>query len=587
MTNYRFLNAKGLMALFLCAWSLYIFYPFSLSEPAITADGVTYVHIAKNIFLDGSPGWQATWAAPFFSVLMAVLYPLIGNFAVAGVVVSKIMTALLPLAAYLLAKEIFTPRIGIFAAVLTAFHPHFTFISGTIEPEVTYTTLQVLSLWAIWRAFKSSEVQKFRSSEAEETLPTSQLLNLSASSHRLTSHVSRYSWAVLGGILASLAYQTRSEGLLIFLFAVAAIGMTSLIKWVQGVKGSRDQNTGTLGSSNPRTIILSVVIASFILTSLPYLLFLKGTYGKVVLSPKSAYVQIWMKWKTYHDNDLGEQGNPELWGLNKNGKLMWQEPKGAGDLINYLMSHPEKSLRVYLQNFSQQIPGRIGNNSGQWLYPQVYPWYFAIPALFWITVSLLRKTDWDKTIFLLSPFAILFILPVFTGGWWKYLLPYSPFLIILAVAGADYLSEKFRWKYLLSVFTIVVAVYSLWAVKASLLLKHGNVNIMTRIAMAEEQKKAGEWAQKRFKGTPNYMIQWSKLAYYLNGRWTAMPVTDYYGMVWYARKNRVDYLVFETSGRGESEEIVRIMGNTPDLKVAGIYESQGRSYGIVFLQLRK
>lgn len=580
MTNYRFLNAKGLMALFLCAWSLYIFYPFSLPESPITADGVTYVHIAKNIVLDGSPGWQATWAAPFFSVLMAVLYPLTGNFAVAGMVVSKIMTILLPLAAYLLAKEIFTPRIGIFAAVLTAFHPHFTFISGTIEPEVTYTTLQVFSLWAIWRAFKSSEVQKFRSSEAEETLPTSQLLNLSASSHRLTSHVSRYGWAILGGILASLAYQTRSEGLLIFVFAMAGL---IIIAFVQKFRSSEVQKLHLTF----HVLRLTVIVVAFTLTSLPYLLLLKGTYGKVVLSPKSAYVQIWMKWRIYHDNNLGEQGNPELWGLSKSGKLMWQEPKGAGDLINYLMSHPEKSLRVYLQNFSQQIPGRIGNNSGQWLYPQVYPWYFAIPALFWITVSLRRRTDWDKTIFLLSPFAILFILPVFTGGWWKYLLPYSPFLIILAVAGADYLSGKFRWKYLLSVFTIVVAVYSLWAVKASLLLKHGNVNIMTRIAMAEEQKKAGEWAQKRFKGTPNYMIQWSKLAYYLNGRWTAMPVADYNGMVWYAKKNKADYLVFETSGRGESEEIVRIMGNTPDLKVADIYESQGISYGIVFLELKK
>ena len=105
--------------------------------------------------------------------------------------------------------------------------------------------------------------------------------------------------------------------------------------------------------------------------------------------------------------------------------------------------------------------------------------------------------------------------------------------------------------------------------------------------MLEEQKKAGEWAQKHFKGIPNYMVQWSKLAYYLNGRWTAMPVTDYYGMVWYAKKNKVDYLAFETSGRGESGEIVRVMGNTPDLEVADVYESTTTGYSVVFLRLRK
>lgn len=565
------------ISIFLLVWSLYLFYPFNLSEPGISADGVTYVHIAKNIFLDGSPGWQATWAAPFFSVLIAAIYPVVGNFAVAGMVVSKIMTILLPLTVFLLGKALFNNRVGITAAVLTAFHPHFTFISGMLEPEATYTTLQVFSLWAIWRAFKSSgQWSGVRGHESEET----------AYGSRLTA--GGYLWAILGGILASLAYQTRSEGLLIFVFAMAALGVISFIKWVQGSKGSRGQGGArTLGSWNPRILILSIMIASFILTSLPYLIFLKETYGKWVLSPKSSYVQTWMKWRIYHDNELGEQGNPELWGLSKNGKLMWQEPKGIGDLVSYLMSQPEKSLRVYLLNFSRQIPGRIPNNSGQWLYPQVYPWYFVVPAFFWIIVSRRRKEDWEKTIFLLSPFLILFILPIFSDGWWKYLLPYAPFLIILAVAGVSDLCERFHWKHLLPALTIVIVIYSLWTVKASPLVKHGDRGVTMRGSMLEEQKKAGLWAQKRFAGIPNYMVQWSKLAYYLNGRWIAFPVTDYNGIVWYARKNKADYVVFETGGRSESEELIGILGNTADLEVADLYESETSGYSVVFFRLKK
>ncbi len=66
-----------------------------------------------------------------------------------------------------------------------------------------------------------------------------------------------------------------------------------------------------------------------------------------------------------------------------------------------------------------------------------------------------------------------------------------------------------------------------------------------------------------------------------------MPAADYYGMVWYAKKNSVDYLVFETSGRGESEELARIMGNTPDLELADVYESQTNAYGVVFLKFKR
>ncbi|MEK9149485.1 MAG: hypothetical protein AAB267_05505, partial [Candidatus Desantisbacteria bacterium] len=262
------------------------------------------------------------------------------------------------------------------------------------------------------------------------------------------------------------------------------------------------------------------------------------------------------------------------------------EPKGLSDLAGYLMSHPRKSWEVYKNNFIMQMPWRVGNNSGQWLYPRVYPWYFVIPALFWVTVSLRRRMDWEKTILLLSPFAILFVLPVFTEGWWKYLLPYSPFLIIFAVAGLNSLCERFKWSYLLPAFTVIIVIYSLWAVKASPLVKHGDRSVVARGSMLEEQRKAGQWAQKRFKGTPNYMISWSKLAHYLNGRWTAMPVTTYEGMVWYARNNRVDYLVFETGGKGESEEIARVFENAPDLEVADVYQNSTNSYGIVFFKLR-
>lgn len=524
--------------LFLSISFIYVFSPFHYEEGLITADAVFDAQIVRNILLGDGLGWQATLQPPFQAILISAIYPITGNILISGVLVSKLMWWLLPIPVYLLTKEIFFVRTALISAILVFFHPHFS--SSGMEPTTTYSTLLLLGVSFAWLAFTKKS----------------------------------FFYSILGGLFFSFSYLARSEGLLIFLFSFACL----ILILIKELPNNRDTR---------KVLILLVLLTSFILASLPYVLFLKDTYGKIVLSPKSTYVQIWMKWRIYHDNDLGEQGNPELWGLSKKGKLMWQEPKGIGDLLQYLMSQPEKSMRVYLKNFSHQIPGRIPNNSGQWLYPQVYPWYFVIPALFWVVVSFTGREKRRETLFLLSSFAILFVLPVFSDGWWKYLLPYAPFLIILAVAGFSHIGERFHWRHLLPAAAIVIVIYSLWTVKASPLVKHGDRSVTARVSMAEEQKKAGAWAQKRFKATPNYMVQWSKLAYYLNGRWTAMPVTSYEGMIWYARRNRVDYLVFETSGRGESEEVIRDMWNIPDLEVADVYESQSTGYGVVFLRLKK
>lgn len=517
------------------SWFIYLFSPFHYDEGVISADGVTYAHIAKNILLDGTLGWQATWAPPFFSILIAGVYPFFSNLFVSGYIVTVVMLYLLPFSIYLLAGDMFGKKVGLLAAVLTGLHPHFLSIPGVNEPEVTYTTLLVFSVAFSWLAYSRTSLI----------------------------------YGILSGLFFSMAYLTRSEGIVIFLFILCAVTYLNI----------RDKK----GIKLPAYVI--VMIFAFTLTSAPYLVFLKGTYGKWVLSSKSSYVQIWMKWRIYHDNDFGEQGNPELWGLSKNGKLMWQEPKGVGDLITYLLSHPGKSLRVYMYNFSLQIPGKVPNSSGQERFPSVFPIYFFILAL--CAFAFHNKEILKRLLFLSSPFLILFVLPVFAEGWVKYLLPYLPFLIILASVGLTALAGKIsgdNMRNLLIAFVVLFIIsYDLWAIRPPAVTP----SAAYRGSMAVEQKKAGEWAQKRFAGTPNYMIQWSKLAYYLNGRWTAMPVTSYEGMIWYARKNRADYLVFETGGRGESEEFMREMGNIPDLEVAGVYESQTTGYGVVFFRLKK
>lgn len=518
----------------------YLFYPFHMEEPYISADAVFDAQITRNILLDGKLGWQATLQPPFQAILTSLVYPFIQNILLSGIMVSRLMALLLPLAVYLLAKELFNKKTASWAAALTFFHPHFFYASRVMEPTVTYACLLMFALYFTWRSHTRSGI-----------------IN-----------------AICGGIFFSLAWLSRSEGFLILIFIVLAFIILFFIK-------IRKQEE----SSNLKTLSLTaLLLVTFFILSSPYLFFLKDTYGKFVFSPKASYVQTWMKWKIYRDNNYGEIGNEELWGLNEQGKLKWQESKGAGDILRYLASHPQKSAKVYLTNLMSEIPGRIGGSSGQENYPQVYPFYFVIPALFWIFYVIKKKKEGEKAIFLLSPFLLLLILPVYTHGWWKYLAPYSPLLIIMAVAGMSRFFENNKYNYLLPLYGAMIILFSISVARVLPLTERESSYGQMKNSFVDAAKKAGEYAQQQFKGSPNYMVQWLKLAYYLNGRWTAMPVTDFSNMIKYGKKNKVDYIVFEGSSDRWERELIQAM-RFQRLQLAGIYRNDKIDYRVLFFKL--
>ena len=527
--------------LFLFLSFFYVFCPFSIEEPIISADAVYDAQIAKNIIWDGKLGWQATLQPPFQAILTAIVYPLTSNVLTSGILVSKFMLWLLPISVYLLALRLFGIKTAFFSAVLVFFHPHYSFASAFMEPTLTYTTLLMMALFFSWEAFSRKS----------------------------------FIYAVVGGLFFSFAYLARSEGFLILVFMNFAL---LSILWR---KNKVEKKDFLLKSG-----ILLVVILTFFLVSAPYLFFLKDTYGKIVISPKSSYVQEWMKSRTYKDNNSGEILNPRLWGLNDKGKLKWQEPKGAGDLLRYLASHPAKNARIYLTNLSKEIPGRIGGAGGQQNYPQVYPLYFVLPAFLWLAIVFIKRDGRSKAVFMLSPFLILFVLPIYTAGWWKYLLPYAPLIVIMAVAGFLDMSKSLKMRYVLSFFCASIILYSVWAVKSSAYALNESEYFKDRQVKVERLKKVAEWTRKSLSGHPNYMTYWSKLVYYLDGRWTALPVASLSDTIAYARKHKVDYIVREGAGVEWEIEMAASVNSDKRLIVAAIYRSQDSDYRVVFFKVK-
>jgi 4-amino-4-deoxy-L-arabinose transferase-like glycosyltransferase len=510
--------------------------------PGLSMDGVTYMQIARNLLMGEGLGWQGLWASPGYSLLIAGCSGLFGNRDLLQVVslAGPATYLVLLLLVYFFSNELFDRRTALIAGILAAVSPHLQAVTYAPEPELLYTCLLMAGLFLIYTALERQ----------------SSLL------------------ACLAGVCFALVWLSRSEGLLVMLFTLTVLMVVERKRW-----------------RTTRIVpVCLLVILAFMLTAAPYLVFLKKHYGTLVFSPKASYVMTWMK-AGYGDSNKEELHNDELWGLAPDGRLNWQVPKGIGQLIAYLAADPANTARVYLRNISKELPGRIPNNSGMERYPQLVPVYLALVALFGALSGAGRGGVRSRAI-LLSPLLILFVLPIFTEGWWKYLLPYFPLLLILAargaVEGADLLAGHFalmnvRGAFLvLTILTLLVAGRFLWPL-IPVSKPVGKPTASFRLQIAEEQKKAGAWAVNSFGRGHRYSMPWSKLVYYLDGFWVASPMAPYAAQLSYLWRHRAEFVVIEIMGGAGEGELA--LAPPPGMAFAGLYQSPDVEYTALFYRV--
>ena len=521
----------------------------------VSVDGHTYLQIARNIQMGIGLGWQALWATPLPPIIIAGVDSVLGIhdlLRTAGLI-APVMGVLLTASVYFLADGLLGRRIALIAALVTAVTPHFLWITFSTEPEIYYTVFLVTALGLLCRA----------------VVRNSPL------------------YACGAGLAFCCAYMSRSEGFLIMALTAMALFIS--------------QGRQALHTFIPRIVATTIIV--FFLAASPYMLFLKHNYGTFVISPKATYVLIWMKSRIYHDNDKGEKGNDDLWGLTHEGKLKWQVPSGIGDLAAYLLQDPAKSARVYFHNLAMELPGRIPNNSGTLHFPNVFPVYLALLALISLFVPW-GDASAKKKITISAPFLILLILPVFTEGWWKYLVPYAPLLVILASAGMVFAVDAADRKLfqgdrrigtvLIVLCTLSIMIYYLDRYGDGLIAKlivpkmgtmdkpaaPEGASRNVRLNYTEEARKSGQWAAAHYGAGKNYMVSWNKMIYYLDGLWTALPVAAPIEINAYAIRNHVDLLVFEVT----EPEIpdLELISAAPGFALDSIYHSDSSPYRVAF-----
>jgi 4-amino-4-deoxy-L-arabinose transferase-like glycosyltransferase len=512
--------------------------------PGLTTDGQTYLQIARNLHYGIGLGWQALWFPPLHSILIAAVAFLPGahDLQIAAGVVSVSMGLLLTVSLYALATQLFNRLTGVIATVTVLSFPHVVHLHASAEAEITYTAFLMAALALLLAAIRRSS----------------------------------YIFAAAAGVTFALAYLSRSEGFMIMVLTLTVLCVTKGIRFYKSLLAK---------------LCMTVVILFFV-TSSPYLLFLHHHYGAFVISPKLTYVSIWMKSKIYHDNDKGETRNDELWGLTPEGKLKWQQPTGVRELATYLMSHPAKSLAVYGENLVSHMPGRIPNASGTLHFPQVFPVYIAIFAVLASFLSWGQVSPQGKTV-VFAPLLILLVLPVFTGGWCKYLVPYAPLLIIAATGGLYLLAERLT-TYLhvpatalltTMVPSMILALLAGYYLVIALQVPASSTSDFDigRGKYTAEARNAGRMARERFGPGRNYMVGWNKMIYHLDGLWTPEPITTFTNMIKFARRNKVDFVVWENLDREVSDEELQNAG--PGLHLVGVYRSREIVYTASFYEL--
>lgn len=523
------------LILIISAYWFGLFSPITDRWSAVpTFDSVFFIKLAEQILNLKEFGWLGYHEPFFYPLAIAVLTGITGDLQVSAALISRVSVVLLPTVVYLLATSLFTKRVGIAASLLLLFFPHVRTIAGAAQSEAFNVLLVTTAAYFLWQAWSKKS----------------------------------YAIAVGAGLFFAMSYFTRSEGLIIFLLASACLLIAARSRSTEDHRASRN--------------VILVALITFALVITPYISYLSKHYGTFTVGTKTSSIYFWVRDKCFHDPD------PERteWGLSPQGELNLISMKSR-DLLAYWSRDIPRSINVYLKNFSEQIPGRIPNDGGIKHYPQIYPAYLAIPLVAGLILLYRRRASFTPAGYLLSAFLLLFIYPLLTGGWWRYLINLLPFFLILSAMALDEIAAAIfhdkRSHLLLAVAVALTTVYHIWIVAWQAVPQNVVSYQSNKSTVAEETRKAGAWARQILPADATYMAQWTRLPFYLQGRWIAMPEADLDGVLYYARKNAAAYLLIESGDALTAAQLAKF--GIPGVTYVGTYASQTTSYYCTLLQL--
>jgi 4-amino-4-deoxy-L-arabinose transferase-like glycosyltransferase len=198
----------------------------------ISSDGVVYLRAAGEFYRGDIAAGLSSVYPPGYPLLAAAVYPLIGEWELAGQLVSLLFGVLVLFPLYWIFAELFGERVALFACFLAAISPFLALYSVHVRSESTYIFCSVLALYLFLSAIERQR---------------------------------RWAW-FWGGLVAGFAYLVRPE----------AIGFLVIIPVVTAIRWflQKQMYFSLWGTS------LGLLGAGFLLFSLPYIVYLSGDTGR-------------------------------------------------------------------------------------------------------------------------------------------------------------------------------------------------------------------------------------------------------------------------------------------------------------------
>jgi 4-amino-4-deoxy-L-arabinose transferase-like glycosyltransferase len=244
----------------------------------ISSDGVRYIQAAQDFYAGNVTAGLSSLYPPLYPLMIAVLYPLIGDWEVAGQFWSLLAGVLVLIPLFLLLRRIYGTHVAVVGAFLAAIAPFLARYSAHVRSESPFILLSTVALLLFHAAIKDRLWSRF----------------------------------FYGGLITGLAYLIRPEAI----GFLAVIPAALLVEWCFG-----------------KTVGLAWVFGGSLLTLLGFLIFAfpyaahlaadTGDWGAV---SRKTNLAIWYGFK-----DSGILDDEELAAIRA---------PGAPGLVEFFLDHP-------------------------------------------------------------------------------------------------------------------------------------------------------------------------------------------------------------------------------------------------------
>ncbi len=462
-------------------------------------DTYTYLSLARNLFTGQGFtefGKPQVIHPPLYPLLIGIFWRISGDLLRGGQLVSFLAGVFLVFPGYLLARDLFGPRAGLYAAALVAVCPVLVYGSVETYAESLYA-FAILSALAVFRR---------------------------------TQKAGGAPGMLAAGFLLGLAFLTHPSGLL---FLPVVWSLHVLRQFFPGRPGGGRFLAG-----------LVLLPLGFALAALPFWIFIHQATGRWALSGSSHFADATYKIYQARGVPTGRVVFECMEELYRG--IPPSEPAGL-TMTELMLRRPEDFLSIVRFNLSdgwQEVVKSarfLGVPSGA-----LFALLGAGMALLLAAFLLLwrRRSDRFSVLFLAALFLPAAGLVLVTMEH-RYFYPFVPaFLVGLAafLADREEAARGTRWG---------TAVFRLLAGLLFLALLAGSAGVVRRKAakagIPYEFKELGAWMREKIPGIEKERVMMTRLApaYYSGCEWNVFYWGDYRGLLGYLRERGIRYLIID------------------------------------------